>query len=70
MKTHILKTVIINHLTFNYFYVPIKNNKNGDPRFTVYIMDPDGGAVYEKIFTSFYIDGTIKKFLEEAQNEI
>lgn len=71
MKIHNLKTVIINHIEITYFYIPIKNDKNGNPRYTVYIMDPDGAAVYEKIFTSFYIDGTVKKFLEEAaENEI
>ena len=71
MKTHKLKTVVINHIAFNYFYVPIKNDKNGHPRFMVYIMDPDAAAVYEKIFTSFYIEDTIKKFImEAAENEI
>lgn len=69
MKLHDLKTVVINHIAFNYFYTREKNDINGNPRYRVYIMDPDGAAVYEKIFKTYegLIPEAVKRFLEEAQ---
>ena len=69
MKLHDLKTVVINHIAFNYFYTREKNDINGNPRFRVYIMDPDGAAVYEKILKIYegLIPEAVKRFLEEAQ---
>ena len=68
-KTHDLKTVVIDHIAINYFYTREKNDANGNPRFRVYIMDPDGPAVYETIFKTY--EGLIKerviKFIGEAQ---
>lgn len=69
MKLHDLKTVVINHIAINYFYTREKNDVNGNPRYRVYIMDPDGGAVYEKIFKTYngLIPEAVKNFIEEAQ---
>ena len=68
MKLHDLKTVVINHIAINYFYTREKNDANGNPRYRVYIMDSDGGAVYEKIFKTYdgLIPEAVKKFIEEA----
>jgi hypothetical protein len=50
LKIHNLNTVIINHETIIFFYVREKCDPCGNSRFRVYIMDPDGPAVYETIF--------------------
>ena len=68
MKVHDLKTVVINHIAINYFYTREKNDVNGNPRYRVYIIDPDGGAVYEKIFKTYegLIPERVGAFIEEA----
>ena len=68
MKLHDLKTVVINHIAINYFYTREKNDVNGNPRYRVYIMDPDAPAVYERIFKTYegLIPEAVKRFLEEA----
>lgn len=52
-KTHNLKTIVINHIAINYFYTREKNDANGNPRYRVYIMDPDGPVVYETIAKTY-----------------
>lgn len=63
-KIHDLKNIVINHESISYFYTREKNNINGNPRFRVYIIDPDGSAVYEKIFCTYDLENSIKNFLE------
>ena len=63
-KTHDLKTVVVNHIAFNYFYTREKNDVNGNPRYRVYIIDPDGPAVYERIFKTYSAEDSIKNYLE------
>jgi hypothetical protein len=53
MKTHDLKSVVIGGNEFSYFYTREKNDINGNPRFRVYIIDPDGPAVHETIFKCY-----------------
>ena len=67
-KTHDLKTVIINNISINYFYMREKNDVNGNPRYRVFIIDPDGSAVYETIFKTYegLIKERVKMFVEEA----
>ena len=68
-KVHDLKTVVIDHIAINYFYIREKNDANGNPRYRVYIIDPDGPAVYETVVKTY--DGLIKdyviQFIEGAQ---
>lgn len=68
-KIHDLKTVVINHIAINYFYAREKNDVNGNPRYRVYIMDPDAAAVYETIFKCYecQIARRVEIFIEEAQ---
>lgn len=63
-KIHDLKTIVINHESISYFYTREKNNVNGNPRYRAYIIDPDGHAVYEKIFCTYDLENSIKNFLE------
>ena len=46
-KMHALNSAIINCMAFDYFYTKEKPDPNGNPRYRVYIMDPDAPAVYE-----------------------
>ena len=68
IKTHDLKSVVIDGIAINYFFKKEKNDINGNPRFRVYIIDPDGPAIYETIFNCY--DGQIKayviRFIETA----
>ena len=68
IKTHDLKTVIVDGIAIHYFFKKEKNDINGNPRFQVFIMDPDGAAIYETLFKGY--DGQIKeyviRFIEEA----
>ena len=63
-KTHDLKTVIINHIAINYFYTREKNDVNGNPRYKVFIIDPEGPAVYERIFKTYCVESSIVNFIE------
>ena len=69
MKIHDIKNVIIDNMTYSYFYIREKNDRNGNPRYRVYIIDPDAPAVYEVIAKTY--EGLIKdyviKFIEEAK---
>lgn len=67
-KMHDLKRVVIDCVEILYFYVREKNDINGNPRFRVYIIDPDGSAIYEKIFKTYegLIADHVRRFVEEA----
>lgn len=68
-KSHDLKTVVVNPImAVNYFYTREKNDVNGNPRFRVFIIDPDGPAVYETIFKTYegLIADHVRRFIEEA----
>ena len=70
MKMHNLKTTIVNGSYINYFYTKEKADKNGNSRFRVYIIDPDGSAVYETIIKAYapLICDHVRRFVEGAQN--
>lgn len=63
-KIHDLKTVVINHTAINYFYTREKNDINGNPRYRVFIIDPEGAAVYERIFKTYCVESSIVNFIE------
>ena len=68
LKTHDLKTVVIDGIAINYFYTKEKNDINGNPRFTVYIIDPDTSAIYQTAFKGYdsQIKNHVIRFIEEA----
>ena len=53
MKIHNLQAVTIDGCEFQYFYTREKNDVNGNARYRVYIIDPDGPAVHESIFKCY-----------------
>lgn len=69
-KYHDLKTVVCDNIAINYFYIREKNDVNGNPRFRVYIIDPDATTVYETIFKCYesQIESLVKRFVEAANN--
>ena len=68
IKTHTLYTTIINYENIQYFYTRDKNDRNGNPRFRVYIIDPDW-VVYETIIKcyEFEIGKKIKELFEKDE---
>ena len=65
---HHLKTVRTNGLAINYFFTKEKSDRNGNPRYKLYIMDPDAPAVYETIVTCYesQIHEHVTSFIETA----
>lgn len=47
IKTYELKTTRANYETVSFFYIREKNDANGNPRYRVYIIDPEVSRVYE-----------------------
>lgn len=68
MKIHDLKTVYIDGVAINYFYIREKNDRNGNPRFRVYIIDPETPTVYADIIKTYegLIADAVKNRIEEA----
>lgn len=69
MKIHDLKSAVIGGLEFNYFYTRERNDVNGNPRYRVFIIDPEGPAAHETIFKCYesQIPERVESFIE---NEI
>lgn len=67
-KIHNLKTVVIDHNSFDFFYIRIQCDKCGNSRFRVFIIDPDGPAVHETIFKcqEFQIPDRVAAFIENT----
>lgn len=53
MKNHSLKTIRANYETVQYFYVREKNDRNGNARFRVFVIDQETDTVYEMIFKCY-----------------
>ena len=69
MRMHEMKTTVVNGQYIGFFYTKEKADKNGNARFRVFVMDPDGGAVYETIIKTYeaLLCDHVRKFIEEAQ---
>ena len=65
---HHLKTVRIDGLAIEFFYTKEKADQNGNPRFKVYVIDPDAPAVYELIVKCYesQIKEHVTSFIESA----
>jgi hypothetical protein len=63
---HDLKALVIDGDNFSYFYTRDRNDVNGNPRFRVYIIDPDCPAVHETIFGCYesQISERVRLFIE------
>lgn len=68
MKIHDLNSVVIDGQRFYYFYTRERNDGNGNPRYKVFITDPDAPAVYETIFKCYQsqIQERVTAFIETA----
>ena len=68
MKIHDLNSVVIACNEYSFFYVREKNDINGNGRFRVYIIDPDGPAAHETIFKCYesQIPERVTAFIENV----
>lgn len=68
MPLHVMYTVRTSGVTINYFYTKEKRDRNGNPRYKVYITDPDAPVVYETIVQSYesQIEKHVIEFIEAA----
>jgi len=71
LKTHELHFVIVNHIQWNYHFHKEKRDINGNSRFRVFIIDPEGPAVYERIFKcyAFEIGSVVQNYIENYLEE-
>lgn len=63
MNIYNLKTIVIDCNRYSYFYKREKNDVNGNPRFRVWLLDPDNIAVYENVIKCY--ESAIHGHLEE-----
>lgn len=63
-KIHDLKTVVIDNIAYNYFYTAEKSDHCGNPRYRVFIIDPDGPAVYETILKTYCLSEAVRFYIE------
>ena len=68
MKTHNLKTIVIDSVRYTYFYRREKNDVNGNARYRLWFIDPNAAAVYEKIVQCY--ECQLEDYIREAlENE-
>ena len=67
-KTHELNIARIDGMSINYFFKREKSDPNGNPRYKLYIMDPDAPAAYEIIIKCYesQIKEHVISFIEAA----
>ena len=68
-KEHSLNYLILDHIEIKYFYIREKNDRNGNARYRVFIIDPEAPAVYETIFKCYEceISERVKNYIEDFQ---
>lgn len=68
MKKHDLKRAVIASNEYSFFYQREKRDINGNSRFRVFIIDPDGPAVHETIFKCYenQIPERVAAFIENV----
>lgn len=64
VKTNDLKTVVVNGISYNYFFKGEKCDSCGNPRYRVFIIDPDGPAVYETILKTYCLQEAVRIYIE------
>ena len=67
MKTFDLNSFVWNGIRYEYFYQREKNDRNGNPRYRVYLIDPEAKAVHEMIFKcyEYQIENSLKLKLDK-----
>ena len=68
MKRHDIKTVIIDHVEYQYFYTVENVYKNGDFKYHVFIMDPESPVIYDVIIKTYVtlLPYRVKAFIENT----
>lgn len=69
MKIYHMSTLVIDNLAINYFYTKLKSDINGNPRYKVFVIDPDGSAIYENIAKTYNISDWVRGFIERGSEQ-
>ena len=67
MKIHSTHNQTVNGISYQYFYLRLKNDVNGNPRYRVFVLDPDGPAAYEKTLCSYEIHADVLALLNRME---
>lgn len=67
-KAHDLHTITINNSIISYFYTREKNDRNGNARYRIYIINPKNNSVIETIAQTYeaFISDIVKNRVEEV----
>ena len=70
-RIHFMHTTRSDGMSINYFYTKEKADRNGNPRYKVYIMDPDAPAVYENTIKCYesQIEEHVRGFIVREDTE-
>lgn len=66
MKTFDLNFLVWNSVRYEYFYQREKNDRNGNSRYRVHLIDPEAKAVHEMLFKCYecQIENSLKLKLD------
>ena len=67
IKIHNLETIIVDEIFFNYFYHRETNDRYGNPRYRVFLINPKTCMVTEKLANTYNIDDWVRSFIKNCQ---
>ena len=64
IKTHDLKEIVVDGVAIQYFYKREQNDYYGNPRYRVYILNPNERFVTEKIAKKYEMTDWIHSYIK------
>lgn len=63
-KTYNLETIVVDTLTINYFHFREKNDCYGNPRYRVFIIQPNTYTVIEQIAKTYNVKDWVRSYVK------